>query len=222
MVKAFIRGRRQAQLTAEMLEQVGGRGGRLCKEKWEHLCEKKEEVRPRVRQVSLIARGCLLLSTGVCAEEMRSQNFVCCDPHCRQSLSPHRLTPPLAISAEDLLLICKLNDIKNFSSSQRQVLPSAPLLHRCRVNHHLSQDVDASFKLKHKQQHCSSAGAPGEHGKSRPLSSQMVCRTGLMWGCFSGGNRTGPTWVSAGLCRAQLPSAIALHPSQGLQESLEG
>lgn len=115
-------------------------------------------------QVCLTAMGCLLPSPGECVHEAAcSQNCVCCDPRCRQSHRPHRLTSPLAVSAEDLLLICKLDDIKNFSSSQWQVLPPTPLLHCCRVNHHLSQDVDTSFELKHKRQRCSSAATPGEH-----------------------------------------------------------
>lgn len=126
-------------------------------------------------QVCLMARGCLLLSTGVCVhEESCSQNFVRCDPHCGQGLSPHRLTSPLAVSAEDLLLICKLNDIKNFSSSQRQVLPSAPLLHCCGVDHHLRQDLDASFELKHKQKCCCSAATPGECELGRPNCSPFL------------------------------------------------
>lgn len=85
---------------------------------------------------------------------------VCCDPRSKQSLSPHGLTPPLAVSAEDLILVCKLNHIKNFSPSERQILPSAPLLSHCRVDHHLGQDSDAPFKLKHKQQCCSSSSCP--------------------------------------------------------------
>lgn len=152
------------------------------------------------------------VSWGVCAQRSLFPNCVCCDPRCRQSLRPHRLTSPLAVSAEDLLLICKLNDIKDFSASQWQVLPSTPLLRCCRVNHHLSQDVDASFKLEHKQQRCSTAATPGEQEPGSTNRSPFLEKAdpslskwsvGLVRsGDVSVGDRAGVTW--AGRCGAQL------------------
>lgn len=145
----------------------------------------------------------------------------CCAPCYGQTPSPSRLTPPLAVPAEDLLLICKLNDIKDFSWSQWQVLRSAPLLCCCRINHHLSEDTDAAFKLKQKQQ-CPWGVESGRSDcslsskKSRFLSGQMVCGTDLTWGNEAGvtsGNQVGCDLGITGPCGTQLLFAIALHPS---------
>lgn len=155
---------------------------------------------------------------------------LCCAPCCGQTPSPSRLTPPLAVPAEDLLLICKLNDIKDFSPSQWQVLRSTPLLCCCRVDHHLSQDVDAAFELKYKQQ-CP-RGAESDRSdrspslkKSRLLSSQMVCGTGLIRGNGAGvtwGNKAGCHLGITGPCGAQVLSAVALRLSQEGRRSSEG
>lgn len=151
-----------------------------------------------------------------------------CAPCCGQSPPPSRLTSPLAVPAEDLLLICELDDIKDFSRSQWQVLGSAPPLCCCRIDHHLSQDIDAAFKLKHKQQ-CPwgvksdrSDRSPSLEN-SRFLSGQMVCGTGLIWGNGGGvtwRNKAGCDLDITGPCGAELLSAIALHPSQEGDHSL--
>lgn len=168
------------------------------------------------------------LSGDVCTKKLLPKTVQC--SLLWASPSPSRLTPPLAVPAEDLLLICELNDIKDFSRSQWQVLRSAPLLCRCRVDHHLSQDFDAAFKLKRKQQ-CPWGVESGRSDRSpslkkhRFLSGPMVCGTALICG-----NGAGVTWGNKAGCDlgitvpggAQLLSAIALHPSQKGRRSSKG